>query len=1243
MHRFVFFTLLLLTVFFAAAYAGEIRSAPFIAALKHKTTPMPYDSIFANAGKDTVVYKNQTRPDSIFLNGSASAPGQSYHWELVSGPSALQIITADSLTSWAVGALEGTYRFQLTVNGFVSDTVVAFVRDWQKKGIYPCRAGYDTATKTGGQKIILEPNYKGTYIKPDGTSGTWNEWNFITDTRAYVQTTKKVVLSGGDTLLMAGADSTVRIELGGFGGDQGCPVYVMPYGKPVHLRGVNAFFKIATHDSNVTQHVVVDGTVLRGAGYPYGFIMDNSSAGYTINAPFLGSWIANFTLKGLHSTKTNALKIKKDPIAKLYTQYDKFIERNILITDNWIDSSSVEGMYIGSSAPDGGQTAYGVPIRTESVSIINNLVTNCKWDGIQLSNCRSGNEIKHNLLYKIGTANQPSQRAAILLGGNSTGSVDSNLIINSKGDGIQIFGYDAVPVYSNIIDSIYGGSGDQDGMYQSFLSFVSEPANTPLSVFNYGNLVGRIERNVIRIANNNGRMLPGRTHHNTFIHPTATAANSLIVTNIKGDVPDNNVLVKSFPYTLNSVRLKDTGINISLTQGDTTQTFNTPKAALSWLFMRLKTVSADNTPPVVYAGSDTIIMLPTDSVLLTGSATDADGGSILSYQWTKISGQNSNIIVTPDGAQTLVNGMRAGSYSFEFAATDNGNLTARDTILLTVLPPPNVLPTATAGTDQIITLPANAITLTGSGADSDGTIASIQWTKISGPETYLFQDSTAVQTTVGNLSRGIYQFAFQVIDNRGDSARDTIQITVNAPPVVNAGKDTTITLPANTITLQGNATDADGTITAASWTKISGPVSYHFQDSLNVFTPVDALTEGTYLFALHATDDQQAGASDTVSVTVLPAPNIAPTANAGPDQTITLPANSVTLTGTGADSDGSIVSYSWTKTSGPAQSVITKPNAGTTTVTGLVAGIYTFHLAVTDNKNATASDDIIVTVKAATPVTTTKTINVNIYGGSNPYVNSAWNNWSISTKSVTNLTSAAFKYSDGTISTISAKLTNSSNITDNGSTYGNGMAPAEVLRYTSNHAATRSLTLKGLSTKKKYNIELYASRNVSGSATIFTINGISQTVTTYKNLTSKAVFTNLSVNTSGQLVVTIAKSGSYNSINGFVLTETTTTAAATALHARGDVQEETVSKAPAFDLYPNPATNNIVFTLRNNQKGMVYLNIVSTSGRVVLSKAFSKNQQEIRQPLPLDGLAPGVYFATAQMGSWRETKKLVKK
>lgn len=101
-----------------------------------------------------------------------------------------------------------------------------------------------------------------------------------------------------------------------------------------------------------------------------------------------------------------------------------------------------------------------------------------------------------------------------------------------------------------------------------------------------------------------------------------------------------------------------------------------------------------------------------------------------------------------------------------------------------------------------------------------------------------------------------------------------------------------------------------------------------------------------------------------VGGTQTPPANQPPTANAGADQTISLPATSVMLNGTGRDDDGSIASYRWSKTSG-GQATITSPNSASTTVTGLAAGTYIFRLTVTDNQGATAYDEVTVIVKAA--------------------------------------------------------------------------------------------------------------------------------------------------------------------------------------------------------------------------------------------------------------------------------------
>lgn len=93
--------------------------------------------------------------------------------------------------------------------------------------------------------------------------------------------------------------------------------------------------------------------------------------------------------------------------------------------------------------------------------------------------------------------------------------------------------------------------------------------------------------------------------------------------------------------------------------------------------------------------------------------------------------------------------------------------------------------------------------------------------------------------------------------------------------------------------------------------------------------------------------------------------NKVPKANAGPAQTITLPTNSVTLTGTGSDDDGDVVAYLWSQVSGPSASTIVNPGSPSTAVNGLQQGTYVFQLMVTDDMGATGVDTTSVVVNAA--------------------------------------------------------------------------------------------------------------------------------------------------------------------------------------------------------------------------------------------------------------------------------------
>jgi len=389
-----------------------------------------------------------------------------------------------------------------------------------------------------------------------------------------------------------------------------------------------------------------------------------------------------------------------------------------------------------------------------------------------------------------------------------------------------------------------------------------------------------------------------------------------------------------------------------------------------------------NQVPVVSAGNAQTITLPTNTLTLNGTASDNDG-SIISYLWTKVSGGNATI-VSPGTAQTEIRDLEQGAYVFRLTVTDNGDSTASAEVRVTVdaepLPPANQVPIVSAGNAQTITLPTNTLTLNGTASDNDGSIISYLWTKVSGGNATIVSSGTA-QTEIRDLEEGTYVFRLTVTDNGDSTASAEVQVTVNAEPatnpapVVNAGNAQSITLPTNTLTLNGTASDNNGTIVSYVWTKVSG-------GNATIVSPDAAQTEirdldqGSYVFKLTATNNTNQAASAEVQVTVnaaLPT-NQVPVVNAGNAQTITLPTNTLTLNGTASDNDGTIVSYAWTKVSG-GNATISSPGTAQTEIRDLEEGTYVFRLTVTDNGDSTASAEVQVTVNAAPPANQVPIVN----------------------------------------------------------------------------------------------------------------------------------------------------------------------------------------------------------------------------------------------------------------------------
>ena len=273
---------------------------------------------------------------------------------------------------------------------------------------------------------------------------------------------------------------------------------------------------------------------------------------------------------------------------------------------------------------------------------------------------------------------------------------------------------------------------------------------------------------------------------------------------------------------------------------------------------------------VVEAGADRTVQLPLDRYLLSGRPLRADA-RILAYQWEKVSGPDITLNQA-NTANLVLSQIQPGEYVFRFIARAEGDLSATDEVRLIFEgdPDQNQPPTANAGPDKNVALPIPEVILRGAGKDTDGVFRGFLWEKLSGPSVTLQQTNTA-NLKLTDLEEGIYVFRFTVTDNDGATASDEVQLTVegtNQLPVVNAGRDKIVNLPAEQVLLSGVARDPDGRFVDFRWEKLEGPeITLKQANTANLI--LTDLQAGEYLFRFSATDNNRDTASDEVKLTLL--------------------------------------------------------------------------------------------------------------------------------------------------------------------------------------------------------------------------------------------------------------------------------------------------------------------------------------------------------------------------------------
>lgn len=318
---------------------------------------------------------------------------------------------------------------------------------------------------------------------------------------------------------------------------------------------------------------------------------------------------------------------------------------------------------------------------------------------------------------------------------------------------------------------------------------------------------------------------------------------------------------------------------------------------------------------------------------------DDPDGSVTAYR-IRVTGSAEWTIERAAPIDTTIT-LDAGDYEVEGRVEDDAGERTLSSGTVSVSPPRNQPPVAVLDVEPTAGMAPLNVVIDGGGTDPDGRIVRYALDVTGDGTIDIDADSPLIQT-VRYSQAGQVWVRLQVTDDRGAVARDSVLVRVSAanPPPPPANQAPTASLQVSPgsgeapLAVHGKVTgsDPDGSVASVSIdfdgdgaaeleagsSAVEGDFTYH--------------AEGTYTVRATVVDDKGATASATATVTVTapagggdgggdggsggggngdggggePAPNAPPTGSLTADRTTGDATLAVTLTGSGADPDGSV-------------------------------------------------------------------------------------------------------------------------------------------------------------------------------------------------------------------------------------------------------------------------------------------------------------------------------------------------
>jgi hypothetical protein len=651
------------------------------------------------------------------------------------------------------------------------------------------------------------------------------------------------------------------------------------------------------------------------------------------------------------------------------TWRENFTMRNVLVHDNYIhDTETGEGLYIGNSFCMNGKSTCGTvkPHLIENTKIYKNLVRFTGAEGIQVGCSFVGCEIYDNVVEGYGQSpwNGSSQQSNGIQIGEGTGGL----------------------CYNNIVRNMLNGN-------------VPDKSATAIMVIGAGDNV--VFNNLIIKPKNRGMFIDERVLDPSVIYPGFRIINNTIIYpqledglsfhgmhNVTRNYALNNIIVSSTAkYILNSAgtgeaplttsnnirrkNLKDLKLvdtvnftDLRLQAGSHAIDSGTDVSSygVNFDFARVSRPKGNAfdagayeytgapgpvlTAPVAAAGPDANVVLPASSTTLNASGSSDSDGTIVSYKWEQV-GNTPNVatIATPLQSSTTVSNLIQGTYTFKVTVKDNDGLEDTDEMIVNVT---STTPTYTL----YINAGGDTYTQAGKTWESDKQTAPHQYydaslSSLTTGSTSTFSGTN--QTSAPNQTLGSYRYT-------SGSTNRTIRYNVTVP-TTNAYYDVTMFFA-----MKSGDSFASGVRRFNINIEGSPVSSYDIYDSAGFNgdeVKARVLVQGTLDIEFVGIGTAHAQINDIAIVKS----SVPPTANAGTDQTVQLPRQSISLNGSASDVDGTVSSYLWQQLTGPNTVTINNATAAGASFSGMRDGVYTFRLTATDNDGNKSYDEVKITVQ----------------------------------------------------------------------------------------------------------------------------------------------------------------------------------------------------------------------------------------------------------------------------------------